>query len=121
MRRFTAESTRSTGFTLVELLVSMGILSVLSIILVSITNSTASTWRYPTSRIEQFRGAETAFEGITRRLSQATLNTYWDYDSPSTPKRYLRKSELRFISGRMTGKPADKPLLATSALRRPTH
>jgi len=127
----TPPSPRAAGFTLVELMVSVSLLSVVALILVSMTNSTASTWRYTTGRIEQFRGANTAFESITRRLSQATLNTYWDYldasgnprtasNAPSfVPKRYGRASDLRFISGSMTG--GAKKLIASGSLRRPTH
>jgi uncharacterized protein (TIGR02599 family) len=36
---------------------------------------------------------------MTRRISQATLNNYWDYNSNTEPERYLRKSELRFLTG----------------------
>jgi uncharacterized protein (TIGR02599 family) len=87
------------GFTLVELLVAMGLLSLVLVLLASMTNSTASSWRFTSGKIEQFRGATNAFEALTRRLSQATLNTYWDYNSPIAPTLYFRQSELRFISG----------------------
>jgi uncharacterized protein (TIGR02599 family) len=84
------------GFTLVELLVSVGLITLIALLLASMTNATASTWRYTTGRIEQFRSAEMAFEAVTRRLSQATLNTYWDYDNPAAPRKYVRQSDLRF-------------------------
>lgn len=109
----------STAFTLVELLVSVALISLLSLLLVSMTNSTASTWRYTSSKIEQFRGATAGFEAITRRLSQATLNTYWDYDNHADPgkpaKSYIRQSDLRFIAGK-----ADN-LFDKAEPRRPTH
>ncbi len=104
------------AFTLVELMVSMALISMMTVLLVTMTNSTAKLWTYTTSRSEQFRSASTAFEAITRRLSQATLNTYWDYDDPAKPTRYQRQSDLRFIAGNMqtlTGG-ATKPV-------RPTH
>lgn len=107
------------GFTLVELLVAIALLTLIALLLTSMTGATASTWRYTTARIEQFRGAETAYESITRRLSQATLNTYWDYDNPTVPTKYLRQSDLRFISGNMTAGP--KKLLTAAGPRRPTH
>ena len=115
MKTATPHPQNPGGFTLVELMVSVGLISLVAFILLSMTNSTASTWRYTTGRIEQFRGANTAFESITRRLSQATLNTYWDYDNPTKPTRYLRQSDLRFITGRT------ETLLATKTPRRPTH
>ena len=108
---------------MVELMVSTALIAVIALLLVTMTNSTAATWRYTTGRIEQFRGADTAFEAMTRRLSQATLNTYWDYDSPTAPKKYLRQSDLRFITGNMTNPnvSAQKRLLTTTTPRRPTQ
>ena len=110
---------RRPGFTLIELMLSTSLIALIALLLVSMTNSTAATWRYTTSRIEQFRSADAAFESITRRLSQATLNTYWDYDSPTVPTKYLRQSDLRFITGPMTT--GAKALLTTKDPRRPTH
>lgn len=107
-------SKKQGGFTLVELMVSVGLIALVALILVSMTNSTAATWRYTTGRIEQFRGANSAFESITRNLSQATLNTYWDYNDPNAPTKYLRQSDLRFITGK-----TDK--LVPSGIRRPTQ
>lgn len=82
----------------------MVVLSLLMVLLVAITDATSKSWSSATAKSEQFREAREAFEAITRRLSQATLNTYWDYsypnnDSTKAPTDYVRKSELRFISG----------------------
>jgi prepilin-type N-terminal cleavage/methylation domain-containing protein len=90
------------GFTLVELIVAVGLLAIVLLLLASMTNSTASIWRLTSGKIEEFRSAGNAFDALTRRLSQATLNTYWDYDSPTAPTTYLRHSELRFLSGPAT-------------------
>ena len=108
------------GFTLVELLLSVVLVGLLAVLLASMTNSTAFTWRYTSGKIEQFREATTAFEAITRRISQATLNTSWDYHYPNNdttkpPDKYIRQSDLRFISGRM------ETLTGTSTPQRPTH
>ncbi|MCE9612461.1 MAG: Verru_Chthon cassette protein C [Chthoniobacter sp.] len=89
------------------------------LLLVSMTNATSATWRQTTGRVEQFRSANNGYEAITRRLSQATLNTYWDYDNPTSPKKYFRQSDLRFLSGNMTA--GTKKLLTTVKPRRPTH
>lgn len=97
------------AFTLVELMLSTAILALLMLILVSITSQTSNTWRYTTGKIEQFREARMAFETMTTRLSQATLNTYWDYDDPTSPTRYIRRSELRFISGQAKALAGDPP------------
>ena len=93
---------RPPAFTLVELMVSMAVMIVLLLILLSMVNQTSATWRFATAKVEQFRSARDGFEAITRRLSQATLNTYWDYErDPMTgaPLKYVRQSELRFIVG----------------------
>jgi uncharacterized protein (TIGR02599 family) len=99
-RREPGQRRVARGFTLIELLVSTAVFSLIMVILLQTTSSVGKIWSDSTGRIEQFRSARTAFEAITRRLSQATLNTYWDYDNPSAPTKYLRQSELRFISGR---------------------
>ncbi len=101
------------GFTLVELLVATSLVVLLLIFLVATTDSTAKTWKYASSKTEQFQEARAAFDTMTRRLSEATLNTYWDVEYRRTtlpgsppitvdmPNRYVRQSELRFMSGPM--------------------
>lgn len=112
---------RRRAFTLVELLVSMVVLTLLLVLFEQLTTSTQKTMSSTTARLEQFRGARQAFEAFTRRLGQATLNTYWDYaraNSNSAPTGYIRQSELRFVSGSTAAlgiAPVDNPLL------RPTH
>lgn len=121
---------RRTGFTLVELLVSMALLVILLLVLISITDSTRKIWSQTTVKASQFRDAREAFEAITRKLSQATLNTYLDYEYPpiiggtdagkpdttQPPKRYVRQSELRFISGT-----AATLITGSNASKCPTH
>ena len=80
----------------------MSIISLLLIVLLQMTNSTSELWTRTTGKTEQFRAAREGFESMTRNLSQATLNTYWDYDNPNSPTRFMRQSELRFICGQMT-------------------
>ena len=98
MKTFRTQPSRR-AFTLIELMVSMTILMMLMLMLLSLTGVVQRTWSYTTNKVEQFRNAREGFETITRKLSQATLNTYWDYDNATAPTRYLRQSELRFISG----------------------
>lgn len=115
------------GFTLVELLVSMAILSLILVVLVSIVDQTSKTWRYTTSKVQEFSDARNAFDTMTRRLSLATLNTYWDYLDASgnartnsnsasfVPYSYGRQSELRFICDRT------QSLAGTTNPPRPLH
>lgn len=101
------DSVRSTrrrgraGFTLIEILSACAVLSILLSVLLTMTVEVQKTYRMTQGKSEQFRGARVAFEAITRRLSQATLNTYWDYayGFNGTPSKYQRQSELRFRCG----------------------
>lgn len=96
---------KRAGFTLVEMMVSSVIVVLLSAMFVSMLGQTGGIWQRTAGKVEQFREARAAFETMTTRLAQATLNTYWDYDNALLPTRYRRRSELRFISG-----PADSLL-----------
>ena len=87
------------AFTLVELLVAAAILAMLIVLLMNMVNQVSKTWKTTSGKIEQFRSAREAFDSITRRIGQATLNTYLDYDNPLNPRSYIRQSELRFLSG----------------------
>lgn len=100
---------RASGFTLIELVASAAVISLLMLMLVQMSKSTADTWKKGISRAEEFRESRRAFEMVTRRLATATLNTYWDYEwergidptNPNstlgkTPIGYMRQSELRF-------------------------
>lgn len=106
------------AFTLVELLVSTAIIALLMVVLVGMTGQASKTWQYTNSKVEQFREARSAFGTVTRRMSQATLNTYWDYvdaDKNGVPEKYGRQSELRFITGPM------EEIAGISASKHPTH
>ncbi|MEI6323612.1 MAG: Verru_Chthon cassette protein C [bacterium] len=87
------------GFTIIELLLAAAILSIIVILMINMVSQTSKTWKSTTAKIEQFREARDAFDSITRRLGQATLKTYLDYDNPAKPTAYMRQSELRFLSG----------------------
>ncbi|MEI8340870.1 MAG: prepilin-type N-terminal cleavage/methylation domain-containing protein [Verrucomicrobiota bacterium] len=112
--------TDSRGFTLVELLVSMSILVLMTVLMLSVVSSTQNIWRQNASRTEEFREARRAFDRINQQLAQATLNVYWDYVDASgnprsatsgysyttgtfQPTAYFRLSELRFIITRASG------------------
>ena len=86
---------KHSGFTLVEVLVSAGIVVVLMVVLLGMTDQTQRLVRSTSAKVEQFQEARVAFEAMTRRLAQATLNTYWDYDNPTKPTKYIRSAELR--------------------------
>jgi uncharacterized protein (TIGR02599 family) len=85
---------KPAGFSLIELLVSTAIVAVLLVLMITVMMQASSVWRRSSSNVEAFQSARLAFDVITRNLSQATLNTYLDYDNPSAPTRYYRVSEL---------------------------
>jgi len=109
---------KSPAFTLVEMMVSVSVLALIMLVLVSMTNQISQTWRSTTGKIEQFQGARDGFESMTRKIGQATLNTYWDMyyvtiSGRQAPRDFVRQSQLRFVSGPMA-KLAPDP-------NRPTH
>lgn len=104
------------AFTLVELMVAMTILTVILLTLAAVVQQTTRSWGLARGQLEQFREAEVAFDAITRRISDAVLNTYYDYEFPGgntsqTPTRYVRQSELHFVSGQARAGSATPPLL----------
>lgn len=95
----------------------MAILTLLMALLAAMVNATSLAWTKTRSTVEQFQQAREAFDTMTRRLSEATLNPYYDYIDATgktrtpantrtfVPDRYVRQSELRFLSGPgITGK-----------------
>lgn len=104
------------GFSILELLVATAILAVLMGLLFAVLNSGTRLWTTGTAKIQAFQEARAAYESMTRKIGQATLNVYWDYNTNSsgTPIGYKRQSELQFISG-----PASD--LLNSAVTNRTH
>lgn len=98
------QSASPKGFSLIELLVSVSILSLLMLLVFQMLDRTQQIWKKSRDSIGAFKDARIAFESITRRLSQATLNTYWDYEyngtgSSSQVNAFTRNSQLHYISG----------------------
>jgi uncharacterized protein (TIGR02599 family) len=102
---------RQPGFTLVEIALSMVILSIVLLVSLQVLNQTQRAWKHGVARVEQFREARVAFETITENLRMALLNTYQAYqynsgDTPTiptsqtqSPSKYIRQSELQFVTG----------------------
>ena len=94
-----AKKDKSAAFSLIELLISLAVLSVLVVLAASLIGAIQDVWKRSSARTEQFRSARQALETVSARLSQATLNPYWSLDSTINPTRYERQSELRFFTG----------------------
>jgi uncharacterized protein (TIGR02599 family) len=87
------------AFTILEVMVASAVFIMLLGLLLSTISQTSMVTHRATEKVSAFQGARSAFELITSKLSQATMNSYWDYDSPTTPTKYIRKSELHFVVG----------------------
>lgn len=105
---FRKSNAKSSGFSLIELMVAMAVLAIIGIVMVSITDSVQRVSRQTMAHAEEFRESRRAFDRINQRLSQATLNTYYDYVGTNgmprtatsanfTPFKYARISELRYL------------------------
>jgi uncharacterized protein (TIGR02599 family) len=95
---------RRNSFTLVEILVSLAILSIIMLLLLAMVSNISRMWTYSNSKMEIFRESRDAFEVMTRRIGQATLATYWTYSPPlsaygMTPTGYVRMSDLQVVMG----------------------
>jgi uncharacterized protein (TIGR02599 family) len=120
-----ARSFRSRGiasFTLVEMLVSITILVLLVVLLSRLISGLTLAVSGTTAQIGQFQQARDAFETMTRRISQATLNAYDDADpflSGTVP--YSHASELRFICGNAESVGGTTGLITSTTTGFPTH
>ncbi|MBP7948449.1 MAG: Verru_Chthon cassette protein C [Verrucomicrobiales bacterium] len=88
------------GFSLIELLVAVALLSVVLLLVMQMVGQTQKTWKTAKATVGEFKDARIAFEAMTRRLSQATLNTQWDYTpTVGIPTGFARRSDLHFVTG----------------------
>jgi len=103
------------AFTLIELMVAMSVLCLIMMMLFNVISFTSTSIRRSNDTLNAFRSAREAFDLLSRSLSQATLDTYYDYYDSSRQSRqelagsgstsdfkpavYGRYSDLHFISG----------------------
>ena len=97
------------GFSLVELMVASAILAVMMGLISLAIRQMAGGIKTSTAKVDAFQSARTGFEAVSRTLSVATLNTYWDYFNSSReprsaanastfqPATYGRQSDLHFL------------------------
>jgi uncharacterized protein (TIGR02599 family) len=132
IRPFSPELRFSRAFTLVEILVSVAILSLLMLLVVQMIGSVDKIWKNTSSKIEAFQGARAGFQLMTSELRQATLNTYFDYYNAAgqmltqwyaanptqafIPAAYGRQSELHFTSGQYSALPGTSTGAVSSSL-----
>jgi uncharacterized protein (TIGR02599 family) len=112
--------TADAAFSLIELMVSVAVLSLLMVLVFQMLDETQKTWSRAKGMISSFKDARDGFEAMNRNVSQSTLNTYIGYDTVGTtssvPKKFARKSELHFVCG-----PASELLESKEGRTRLTH
>ncbi|TLD68560.1 Verru_Chthon cassette protein C [Phragmitibacter flavus] len=94
------------AFTLVELLVSVGIFSIVLVAMGEMVNAVLNQLRIAEARFSQFQESQAAFDSMTRRLSTCEINPYYDYqypgsppDTSAVPTKYDLESDLHFVTG----------------------
>ena len=103
---------RGAGFSLIELLVTLVILSLILVVLLQFMTSLEQEWR--TTASDPFAEASAAFETMAARLAEATLEPYQDFvDATGTfrasgangfvPDHLTRQSNLAFVCGPTAG------------------
>jgi len=110
----------TAAFTLIELMVSVAVLSLLMVLVFQMLDETQKTWSRAKGMVSSFKDARDGFEAMNRNVSQATLNTYVGYDTSGStsavPKKFARKSELHFVCG-----PASELIESKEGRTRLTH
>jgi uncharacterized protein (TIGR02599 family) len=96
-----------SGFSLVELMVSIAVLMIIMVIIFQMLDQMQKTWKRTRQTVSEFKDARNGFEEMGRRIGQATMNAYFgynyvDYTLAGNKIRYgnqiIRQSELHFIS-----------------------
>jgi uncharacterized protein (TIGR02599 family) len=96
------------GFSLIELMVATAVLSMLLIMVFQMLRGMQVTWKRTRQDVGEFKEARQAFEEISRRVGQSTLNTYFSYRYDEQMVKGIRlrmgreiipQSELHFVCG----------------------
>ena len=104
MNHIPAKVNQRSGFSLIELLVSIAVLSLIMLMVFQMLERTQSTWKKSRDSVAEYKDARVGFEAITRRLSQATLAPFWSYtkngsSSTAVASKFDRNSDLHYVSG----------------------
>jgi len=97
------------AFSLIELMVSVAVLSILLVIVFQMLDQMQKTYKRTRQTVTEFKDARSGFEEMGRRIGQATMNAYFAYEAGQTSTLYgrkfpygkaiIRQSELHFVSG----------------------
>lgn len=89
------------GFTLVELLVAMAVLSLILTLVVDIVSRTQNAIGQAKERAESFQEARAAFDTLTSTMSRASMDATWGYHMGTNVNNsyFKRESDLHFVLG----------------------
>jgi len=99
-------SPRTRGFSLIELMVAMAVLSILIVILMSLVDGATKLWKLNENRVDSYREARAAINTIAADLGTMMVTTNQDLfayniDSklPSSAQKPSDASNIFFLSG----------------------
>lgn len=95
----TADRQLRSGATILELIVSMIIVIAILFFVASMTDVSRRNLTEIEESSEEKSNVRKAMNALSRKLNQAVLNSYWDYNDPVEPTLFQRQSELHFVSG----------------------
>jgi uncharacterized protein (TIGR02599 family) len=113
MRSSFPPSRKCSAFTLLEVLVTLGVLLVIFVAVMQFVTSVDRAWK--SAAIDPFAEAEDAFATVTKNLASATLEPYPDYadnkgnfraDATFVPDHLTRRSDLDFVCEGSSGSAA---------------
>ena len=105
---FRPKAAARSAFSLIELMVSVAVLSLLLVIVFQMLDQMQKTWKRTRQTVTEFKDARNGFEEQGRRLGQATMNAYYGYDyidktlngiKTRYGREIIRQSELHFVTG----------------------
>jgi uncharacterized protein (TIGR02599 family) len=101
MKALSLPARKYAGFSLIELLVSVAVLSLVMVLVFQMLERTQVSFKKARDSVSEYKDARNGFDAITRRLSQATLNTFWQVNknSSNVATKFQRESDLHYISG----------------------
>lgn len=90
---------RHTGFTLLEMIVAMAVISFALVVVVQAMARVQDTWVTTSAKVREANDARAGMETLSRVIPRAVLNPYWATDKPDDPSVLLRYSDLHFVAG----------------------
>ncbi len=87
------------ALTILELLVSLAIFASVMLVIAQAITTIQATWIKTRARADGYRNTRIALDTIARRITQATLASYWITPEEPAGSEPQRHSHLHFISG----------------------